>query len=251
MLRKKNTDERILEAAKTVFHRKGYEGARMQEIADEAGINKALLHYYFRPRKTCWCRVQGCIPGNLYQLLWLLTQMSRLIKNEESDQRYIGFSRRIHIYPVHPCRNEPKPEKIINVFKSPRYRFHLFERMKKPFMTKSWKRRMSGNFYQYSCVVHLSGGCQPMLQNILIFRWAIWSVYWKKEENTSTFIMNTIRKNEKNRNSAIPIVHKIYVMTIRYSNSLRLLRQAEKTYPLARQSGLLEKSSPTEDKKPQ
>jgi len=42
-----NTQEKILEAAKKVFHRKGFDGARMQEIADEAVINKALLHYYY------------------------------------------------------------------------------------------------------------------------------------------------------------------------------------------------------------
>ncbi|MFC2102071.1 TetR/AcrR family transcriptional regulator [Bacteroidota bacterium] len=46
------TEEKILEAAKMVFHRKGFEGARMQEIADEAGINKALLHYYFRNKEN-------------------------------------------------------------------------------------------------------------------------------------------------------------------------------------------------------
>ena len=44
------TEERILIAARTVFLHKGYYGARMQEIADEAGINKALLHYYFRSK---------------------------------------------------------------------------------------------------------------------------------------------------------------------------------------------------------
>ncbi|NVO18618.1 MAG: helix-turn-helix transcriptional regulator [Bacteroidetes bacterium] len=43
-----NTELLILEAARKVFIHKGYAGARMQEIADEAGINKALLHYYFR-----------------------------------------------------------------------------------------------------------------------------------------------------------------------------------------------------------
>ncbi len=42
------TEENILSAARRVFSRAGYEGARMQEIADEAGVNKALLHYYFR-----------------------------------------------------------------------------------------------------------------------------------------------------------------------------------------------------------
>jgi TetR/AcrR family transcriptional regulator len=43
---------RILEAARTVFHKKGFEGARMKEIADEAGINKALLHYYYRNKEN-------------------------------------------------------------------------------------------------------------------------------------------------------------------------------------------------------
>lgn len=43
-----NSEQHILEAARKVFIAKGMEGARMQEIADEAGINKALLHYYFR-----------------------------------------------------------------------------------------------------------------------------------------------------------------------------------------------------------
>ncbi|MCX6304616.1 MAG: TetR/AcrR family transcriptional regulator [Bacteroidetes bacterium] len=43
-------EERILEAAKKVFHCKGYDGARMQEIADEAGVNKSLVHYYYRSK---------------------------------------------------------------------------------------------------------------------------------------------------------------------------------------------------------
>lgn len=46
-----STEQVILEAAKKVFIDKGKEGARMQEIANEAGINKALLHYYFRSKQ--------------------------------------------------------------------------------------------------------------------------------------------------------------------------------------------------------
>jgi TetR/AcrR family transcriptional regulator len=46
------TEERILEAAKKVFHSKGFDGARMQEIADEAGVNKSLVHYYYRNKDT-------------------------------------------------------------------------------------------------------------------------------------------------------------------------------------------------------
>lgn len=46
----RQTQERILEAARLVFARSGTSGARTQEIADEAGVNKALIHYYFRTK---------------------------------------------------------------------------------------------------------------------------------------------------------------------------------------------------------
>lgn len=47
----KTTEQLVLDAAKKVFIRKGMAGARMQDIADEAGINKAMLHYYFRNKE--------------------------------------------------------------------------------------------------------------------------------------------------------------------------------------------------------
>ena len=46
----KVTEQEILEIARKHFVRKGFAAARMQEIADEAGINKAMLHYYFRSK---------------------------------------------------------------------------------------------------------------------------------------------------------------------------------------------------------
>ena len=46
----KLTEERIFEAATDVFLDKGMDGTRMQDIAVHAGINKALLHYYFRTK---------------------------------------------------------------------------------------------------------------------------------------------------------------------------------------------------------
>jgi TetR/AcrR family transcriptional regulator len=45
------TESRILDAAHAVFIRRGTSGARMQEIAKEAGVNSALLHYYFRSKE--------------------------------------------------------------------------------------------------------------------------------------------------------------------------------------------------------
>ena len=53
MVKKKRndtTEEKILAAARKVFTTKGMAGARMQDIANHAGINKALLHYYYRTK---------------------------------------------------------------------------------------------------------------------------------------------------------------------------------------------------------
>lgn len=46
-----STEQKIKEAARKIFLQQGFAGARMQDIADEAGINKALLHYYFRSKE--------------------------------------------------------------------------------------------------------------------------------------------------------------------------------------------------------
>lgn len=52
-----NVEDRILEAAADVFEERGFAGARMQQIADHAGINKALLHYYFRSKEILFEKV--------------------------------------------------------------------------------------------------------------------------------------------------------------------------------------------------
>ena len=46
-----DTERRILDAARIVFIKRGTSGARMQEIAEEAAVNQALLHYYFRSKE--------------------------------------------------------------------------------------------------------------------------------------------------------------------------------------------------------
>ncbi len=51
------TEERILEAARTIFQRKGYAGTRTRDIAEAAGINLALLNYYFRSKERLFQRI--------------------------------------------------------------------------------------------------------------------------------------------------------------------------------------------------
>lgn len=50
-------EKKILEAAKKVFEMHGYAGARMQQIADEALMSKASLHYHFRSKEKLFDRI--------------------------------------------------------------------------------------------------------------------------------------------------------------------------------------------------
>ena len=53
-----STRDRILQAARKVFAEKGYEGTRIDDIVAEAGVNRALVNYYFKSK------------ANLYHLLF-------------------------------------------------------------------------------------------------------------------------------------------------------------------------------------
>ncbi|MCJ8012526.1 TetR/AcrR family transcriptional regulator [Paenibacillus sp. KQZ6P-2] len=46
-----NTREKILKIATKIFAEKGFDGARVDEIAKQAGVNKALIYYYFESKK--------------------------------------------------------------------------------------------------------------------------------------------------------------------------------------------------------
>lgn len=68
MTKEQSTEDRIVEAAKTVFVKKGMDGARMQEIAVEAGINKALLHYYFRTKNKLFEKVFTMLFKDIFKI---------------------------------------------------------------------------------------------------------------------------------------------------------------------------------------
>ena len=72
------TEEKIFEAAFRVFQLKGFKGARMQEIADEAGINKAMLHYCFKNKELLFESVFMNAFGKL------APQINEIFKSQDS-----------------------------------------------------------------------------------------------------------------------------------------------------------------------
>lgn len=59
------TRPKILKAAKSLFLEKGYDGVRMQELADKAGINKGLLHYHFKSKANIFHAIFSVVVENL------------------------------------------------------------------------------------------------------------------------------------------------------------------------------------------
>ncbi len=86
-------EEKIKKAASEVFLLKGMDGARMQEIADRAGINKALLHYYYRSKEQLFQSVFE------EKLLTFLPKIFQIFHGDQSieekvhtlAERYIDF----------------------------------------------------------------------------------------------------------------------------------------------------------------
>ena len=62
----KQTEDRIFDAATEVFTEKGLDGARMQDIANQAGINKSLLHYYYRTKDRLFNAVFEKIAASMF-----------------------------------------------------------------------------------------------------------------------------------------------------------------------------------------
>jgi AcrR family transcriptional regulator len=63
----KQTEEKIFDAATIVFQEKGLDGTRMQDIAERAGINKSLLHYYFRTKDLLFDAVFQKVAARLFK----------------------------------------------------------------------------------------------------------------------------------------------------------------------------------------
>ena len=87
----KQTEEKIFDAASVVFQEKGMDGARMQDIANKAGINKALLHYYFRTKDLLFEAVFQKVAGRL------LDKFAPVFQENLSLEEKIRFFYKEHI----------------------------------------------------------------------------------------------------------------------------------------------------------
>lgn len=65
-----DAEQKIFIAAREVFFKQGYDGGRMEEIARRAGVNKALLHYYFRSKRQLFLAVFRASASEIIPHVW-------------------------------------------------------------------------------------------------------------------------------------------------------------------------------------
>ncbi len=79
------TEELIINTAKNIFFLKGNYHATTQDIADEAGVNRALIHYYFRSREHLMEEVLNAAITKMNERLYLITQSDVSFKEKISN----------------------------------------------------------------------------------------------------------------------------------------------------------------------
>jgi AcrR family transcriptional regulator len=74
-----STEEKIKSAARTIFHKKGFAATRTRDIAEEAGLNLALLNYYFRSKQKLFDLIM------LESMQQFLTSMTGVFNDHETS----------------------------------------------------------------------------------------------------------------------------------------------------------------------
>ncbi|MFD1144384.1 TetR/AcrR family transcriptional regulator [Larkinella insperata] len=68
-----NTEQKIKEAAKKVFLERGFDGAKLRHIAEEAGTTMAMVNYYFRSKEqlfqSIFLETMGLFLGRIIAIL--------------------------------------------------------------------------------------------------------------------------------------------------------------------------------------
>ena len=73
------TKDKILETAHFLFEDKGFNGVTMREISAQSGINKGLLHYYFKSKQAIFLGVFK----NVINLLYI--DITEILEREDID----------------------------------------------------------------------------------------------------------------------------------------------------------------------
>ncbi len=93
---------RILEAAKVVFVRKGYNQTTMTDIANEVGIGRTALHYYYRTKEMLFDAIFGQLMGAILPNIKRIVEedIPVIDKIQKAIDQYIGVLKENFLFPI-------------------------------------------------------------------------------------------------------------------------------------------------------
>jgi AcrR family transcriptional regulator len=195
------TEQRILEAAKKVFLLRGLDGARTQDIANEAGINKAMLHYYFRDKERLFEKVFDGIAGKIVPDLTAIVEQDLpiVVTLDRIIHRYIDFVSENPQIPLFMISELTKdPERIKNLLNH-RQNFSKMQ----DFGLKLMQEMQAGTIKQVNplhLIINILGMCvfpfiaRPMIQNVMKISDEDYALFLsQRKEQVSLFVHAALR----------------------------------------------------------
>jgi len=197
-----NTEQKIKDAAKKVFLDKGFDGARMQQIADEAGINKALLHYYYRSKEKLFDTIFFDAFNQFMPKIGevMMSDMPLFDKIRGFVSHYIDMliaNPHLPVFVLYELKR--RPEKIVNQLKNSGIKPALFNQ----FLKKEIENGTIINIEFINLIVNMIGLClfpfvgRPILEGFLFEgnKNAYNAFLDERKEHVAGFIINAIRRN--------------------------------------------------------
>jgi AcrR family transcriptional regulator len=131
-----NTESKIKQAAKIVFMRKGYAATRTRDIAEESGINLALINYYFRSKENLFSLVMlDCMKNFMGGLKQILNREDLSLEEKlgEIVGHYLNMFKSepdLPLFIMHEIRHNPKG--IVNTLgmKQTLTKSHFYQQLK-------------------------------------------------------------------------------------------------------------------------
>jgi AcrR family transcriptional regulator len=115
----KQTEELIFETAQDVFTEKGFDGTRMEEISQRAGINKALLHYYYRTKEKLFTAIFEKVMGDFFSNMIEIMESEKPLfeKIEYFVENYINLILKNPHIPVFIINElNRNPQRLLSIF---------------------------------------------------------------------------------------------------------------------------------------
>ncbi|HET6224743.1 MAG TPA: TetR family transcriptional regulator [Bacteroidia bacterium] len=203
-LKDTSTEDKILDAAKEVFMKYGLYGARMQDIADTAGINKALLHYYFRNKEKLFDRIFENALSRFFESAQVFDETDLPVKDRVCQyvSRIIDFYAeypQMSMFIIKEIGNNPElfKQKVMAAKKNKSFRLipSLEEAMQKGEIAKIDTALFMINLQSLCSFPFLAS---PMFKHSLKSYGKDWNTDFSTEKlkkSVYTFIENTLKKN--------------------------------------------------------